>query len=104
MTSAMKSIASFTRGMLKCGIKVNFTEEDLKLMGIKVSKSKLHLIKPSEETFENSINIKLPVKDLRAYKSLGKGYVDIMANILSGALKQPNLLREANPTYKVRKK
>ena len=104
MTEAMKSIASLTRGMLKAGGKVSFTKEELNELGIKVPKSKLHLIKTSEETLENSINIKLPAKDLQFYKSLGKGYIDIMANILSNALKQPSLLREATPIYKTREK
>ena len=53
---------------------------------------------------EKSINIKLPTKDFQAYKSLGANYIKIMADVLSNALKQPSLLREASPTYKAGRK
>jgi len=41
MTKAMKSLASIVKSSLRAGLKVSFTEEELKVMGIKVPKSKL---------------------------------------------------------------
>ena len=66
MTDAMKSLASLVRGTLKCGIKVNFTEAELKLMGIKVPKSKMHLIKQEEPI--KSYTFKLPVRIVERLK------------------------------------
>jgi len=40
MTKAMKSLASIVKSSLRAGLKVSFTEEELKVMGIKVPKSK----------------------------------------------------------------
>jgi hypothetical protein len=45
MTGAMKSLASIVRSSLKAGLSVSFTEEELKSIGIRVPKSKRHLIK-----------------------------------------------------------
>jgi len=45
MTEAMKSLASIVRGSLKAGLRVSFTEEELKSIGIKAPKAKLRLIK-----------------------------------------------------------
>lgn len=53
---------------------------------------------------QEAVNIELPKKDFQAYKALGADYIKIMSNILSNALKQPNLLREASPSYKSGKK
>lgn len=44
--------------------------------------------------YSGSVSIKLPRKDLQAYRSFGRGYTGIMSNILSRALKQPKLFRE----------
>ncbi|MCL2101661.1 MAG: BrnA antitoxin family protein [Fibromonadales bacterium] len=60
MTRLMKSIASGTRGMLKCGVKVSFTEAELKEMGIKVPKSKLHLVKRPQATAIDTVSMQLP--------------------------------------------
>jgi hypothetical protein len=49
MTGAMKSLASVVEGSLKAGLKVSFTEKELKGMGIKVAKTKLHLVRPEAE-------------------------------------------------------
>jgi len=69
MTEAMKSITSFIKGSLKCGLKVSFTERELKAMGIKVPKSKLHLVKPEalREDFK-VCSFKLPVRIIDGLK------------------------------------
>jgi len=43
---------------------------------------------------KNVVNVKLAQKDIQAYKSFGKGYTVIMSDILSRALKHPELLKE----------
>ena len=69
MTSAMKSAVSFTRGMLKCGLKVSFTETELKEMGIKVPKSKLHLVKPEiSQEMLRVCTFRLPVRTIDLLK------------------------------------
>jgi len=47
-----------------------------------------------KRSVKNIVNVKLAQKDIQAYKAFGKGYTVIMSNILSGALKQPKLLKE----------
>ena len=69
MTRLMKSIASLTRGFLKCGIKVSFTEAELKEMGIKVPKSKLHLVKPEiPQEMLRACTFRLPVRTIDLLK------------------------------------
>ena len=67
MTGAMKSLASIVRSSLKADLKVSFTEEELKIMGIKVPKSKQHLIKQPQPTFK-ICTFKLPIQTIDLLK------------------------------------
>jgi len=93
MTEAMKSITSFIKGSLKCGLKVSFTEKELKAMGIKVAKSKLHLVKPeaSQEDFK-VCSFKLPVRIIDGLKQkavkASKPYNVFVGEVLAMAARQ----------------
>ena len=67
MTGAMKSLASIVKSSLKAGLKVSFTEEELKAMGIKVPKSKQHLIKQPQAAFK-VCTFKLPIQTIDLLK------------------------------------
>ena len=41
------------------------------------------------------VGLRLADEDLQAYKALGKGYTGIMADILSYAIKHPDILSKA---------
>jgi uncharacterized protein (DUF4415 family) len=41
------------------------------------------------------VGLRLAAEDLQAYKTLGKGYTGIMADILSYAIKHPEILSKA---------
>jgi uncharacterized protein (DUF4415 family) len=41
------------------------------------------------------VGLRLAEEDLEAYKALGKGYTGIMADILSYAIKHPDILSKA---------
>jgi uncharacterized protein (DUF4415 family) len=47
-----------------------------------------------KRTAKSFVSIKLAQKDIQAYRAFGRGYTDIMSNVLSKALKQPKLLKE----------
>jgi len=69
MTEAMKSLASIVKGSLRAGLKVSFTEKELKKMGIKVPKSKLHLIKSDTRQDDFKVcTFKLPVRIVSGLK------------------------------------
>ncbi len=93
MTEAMKSIASFIKGSLRAGLKVSFTEKELKEMGIKVAKSKLHLVKPetSQEDFK-ICSFKLPVRIIDGLKQkavkASKPYNVFVGEVLAMAARQ----------------
>jgi len=93
MTEAMKSITSLIKGSLKCGLKVSFTEKELKGMGIKVAKSKLHLVKPeaSHEDFK-VCSFKLPVRIIDGLKQkavkASKPYNVFVGEVLAMAARQ----------------
>lgn len=48
--------------------------------------------KRKQKTF---VGLRLAEEDLEAYKALGKGYTGIMADILSYAIKHPEVLSKA---------
>ncbi len=93
MTEAMESIASFIRGSLRAGLKVSFTEKELEEMGIKVTKSKLHLVKPeaSQESFK-VCSFKLPVRIIDGLKrkavKASKPYNVFVGEVLAMAARQ----------------
>ena len=76
MTRVMKSLASATRCMMKTGIQVPFTKEDLKLMGIRVPKDKLHLIKQlqvvAEKKEDEMVLIEVPKRFISTIKKQAK--------------------------------
>ena len=43
---------------------------------------------------KRSVSVRLPSECIEQYKALGKGYTGIMADILSFAVKDPNILRK----------
>lgn len=67
MSSLRKTITELVRGSLKVGANVSFTETELKGMGIKVPKSKLHLVKQPEQSFK-ICSFKLPVRTIDQLK------------------------------------
>jgi len=67
MSSLRKSVSNLVRGFLKVGANVSFTEAELKDMGIKVPKSKLHLVKQPEQSFK-MCSFKLPVRTIDRLK------------------------------------
>jgi len=93
MTEAMKSITSFIKGSLRAGLKVSFTEKELKEMGIKVAKSKLHLVKSeaSQEDFK-VCSFKLPVRIIDGLKQkavkASKPYNVFVREVLAMAARQ----------------
>jgi len=90
MTEAMKSLASIVRGSLKAGLKVSFTEEELKSIGIKVPKSKRHLIKQPKPAFK-VCTFKLPVQTIDSLKkkavAVHKPYNVFVGELLATAVK-----------------
>jgi len=90
MTRAMKSLASIVKSSLRAGLKVSFTEEELKVMGIKVPKSKLHLIKQPQAAFK-VCTFKLPVQtiDLLKKKAIAvhKPYNAFVGELLATAVR-----------------
>ncbi|MCL2101163.1 MAG: BrnA antitoxin family protein [Fibromonadales bacterium] len=60
MSQLMETLADLVKGSLKAGGSVSFTEAELKDMGIKVPKSKLHLIKQPQATTTETVSMQLP--------------------------------------------
>jgi len=90
VSKAMKSLASIVRGSLKAGLSVSFTEEELKSIGIKVPKSKLHLIKQPKTAFK-VCSFKLPIKTVALLKkkavAVHKPYNVFVGELLATAVK-----------------
>jgi hypothetical protein len=67
MSPLMKNLADLIKGTLKAGVSVSFTEAELKDMGIKVPKSKLHLVKQPQAALK-ACTFKLPVQTIDLLK------------------------------------
>jgi hypothetical protein len=92
MSSLRKTIVDLVKGSLKAGVSVSFTEAELKDMGIKVPKSKLHLVKPPPAAFK-VCTFKLPVQTIDKLKrkavAANKPYNVFVNEILSRAVFRP---------------
>jgi hypothetical protein len=90
MTRAMKSLASIVKSSLKAGLSVSFTEEELRSLGIKVPKSKRHLIKQPQATFK-ICTFKLPVQTIDLLKkkavAVHKPYNVFVGELLAAAVR-----------------
>ena len=65
----METLADLVKGSLKAGGSVSFTEAELKEMGIKVPKSKLHLVKPEiPQEMLRACTFRLPVRTIDLLK------------------------------------
>jgi hypothetical protein len=65
--TAMEALAEFVQDTINAGVRVSFTEDELKEMGVKVPKSKLSLVKQKRQPTKVH-NFQLPeqlVKDLK---------------------------------------
>jgi hypothetical protein len=90
MTGAMKSLASIVKSSLKAGLRVSFTEEELKVMGIKIPKSKQHLIKQPQVAFK-TCTFKLPIQTIDLLKkkatAVHKPYNVFVGELLATAVR-----------------
>jgi len=90
MTGTMKSLASIVKSSLRAGLRVSFTEEELKVMGIKVPKSKQHLIKKTQPAFK-VCTFRLPVQTINLLKkkavAVHKPYNVFVGELLATAVR-----------------
>jgi hypothetical protein len=65
MSSFGKSLVELVQGTINAGIKVPFTEEELKDMGVKIPKSKLSLAKKTKPVKFQSFQLPEQLKELK---------------------------------------
>ena len=90
MSSFGKALAELVQGTIDAGVKVSFTEDELKEMGVKVPKSKLSLVKQKRQSTPAKVYyFQLPeqlVKDLkRKAIKVRKPYKTFVYETLSSA-------------------